>query len=64
MPADTPGRRAESTLKENEREIATLKKAFGHFRADQLEKGDAYEYLDARTAFPAPGPRRATRRSR
>ena len=47
LPAGTPGKRAESTLKENEREIGVLKKAFGHFRADQLEKGDAYEYLDA-----------------
>jgi hypothetical protein len=47
LPPGTAGKRADSTLKENEREIATLKKAFGHFRADQLEKADAYEYLDA-----------------
>src|SRR5437667_2809635 len=41
------GNRSRQPDGENEREIATLKKAFGHFRADQLEKGDAYEYLDA-----------------
>jgi hypothetical protein len=40
-------RRADSTLDENEREIANLRKAFGHMPIGQIEKSDAYAYLDA-----------------
>lgn len=47
LPEGTVGKRAVSTLAENEREAVNLKRAFGHLLATQLEKGDAYEYLDA-----------------
>lgn len=39
--------RAESTLRENRREIDALCKAFGHMRVGEIEKADGYEYLDA-----------------
>jgi integrase len=47
LPEDSEERRAESTLDENEREIKTLNKAFGHMRVDAMVKADAYTYLDA-----------------
>jgi hypothetical protein len=47
LPPGAAGKRADSTLRENEREIAVLIKAFGHMQVDQLEKADAYEFLDA-----------------
>lgn len=47
LPAGTVGKRADSTLAENEREARMLKAAMGHMLATQLEKADAYEYLDA-----------------
>jgi hypothetical protein len=47
LPLGSPERRAESTLDENEREIAYLKRAFGEMLVIEMEKGDAYEYLDA-----------------
>lgn len=47
LPDGAVGKRAATTLAENEREAKNLKAAFGHMAAAQLEKGDAYEYLDA-----------------
>jgi len=47
LPDDTEGKRADSTLKENERELAALNRSMGGFIVAELEKGDAYEYLDA-----------------
>jgi integrase len=47
LPEDSEERRAESTLDENAREIATLNKAFGHMRVGEMVKADAYTYLDA-----------------
>lgn len=47
LPDGAAGKRADTTLKENERELKRLKKAFGHMHVATLEKGDAYEYLDA-----------------
>lgn len=47
LPDGTEGKRAETTLAENEREIAMLKKAFGRMQVAELEKADAYAYLDA-----------------
>ncbi len=53
-PLGAEGRRAESTLAENRREIANLKKAFGHQRVQDMEKPDAYAYLDAAERARAP----------
>lgn len=39
--------RAESTLRENRRELAVLCRAFGAMRVAEIEKADAYAYLDA-----------------
>lgn len=47
LPEGTEGKRAESTLAENERELAMLKKGFGHMMVADMEKADAYAYLDA-----------------
>jgi hypothetical protein len=47
MPKDTALRRADSTLKENEREAKNLRKAFGHLLVAELLKSDAYAYQDA-----------------
>lgn len=47
LPAGSVGKRADSTLAENTREAAMLKRAMGHLMVDQVEKADAYEYLDA-----------------
>lgn len=47
LPAGTDGKRAESTLAENENELAALKRSFGPMLVATLEKGDAYAYLDA-----------------
>ena len=47
LPANSEERRADSTLAENRREAANLKKAFGDMAVRDLQKGDAYEYLDA-----------------
>ena len=46
MPIDSEERRADSTLDENKREAANLKKAFGTMPVRDLQKADAYEYLD------------------
>jgi len=47
MPLSSETRRAQSSLDENKRECRNLKLAFGHMRAVDLEKQDAYAYLDA-----------------
>jgi integrase len=47
LPIDSEERRAKTTLDENRREAANLKKAFGDLPVSDLQKADAYEYLDA-----------------
>lgn len=47
LPDGTEGKRAASTLVENEREITTLNRAMGDMQVTEFEKADAYEYLDA-----------------
>ena len=47
LPHNSEERRADSTLAENKREAANLKKAFGTMPVRDLQKADAYEYLDA-----------------
>lgn len=47
LPLSSADRRADSTLAENRREIAQLKKAFAHLPVADMEKGDGYDYLDA-----------------
>lgn len=47
LPDGTVGKRAATTIAENKREAANLKKAFGAIPAAMLEKADAYQYLDA-----------------
>jgi hypothetical protein len=47
LPSGSTERRADSTLAENERELAPLRKAFGHMQLGTMEKSDAYAYLDA-----------------
>lgn len=57
LPLDSPRRRADSTMRENKREIVRLRKAFGHMMASDLTKTDAYAYLDAcvKASRPAKG---------
>lgn len=47
LPEESAERRAATTLAENKREAANLKKAFGEMALIDLEKADAYAYLDA-----------------
>lgn len=47
MPEGSEARRAESTLRENEREATNLRKAFGHMLVAEVQKADAYAYQDA-----------------
>ncbi|KRB14695.1 hypothetical protein [Rhizobacter sp. Root16D2] len=47
LPDGAQGKRADSTLRENERELSMLKRAFGVMHVGQMEKSDAYAYLDA-----------------
>lgn len=47
LPDGTEGKRAPSTLTENAREIAALKRAWQGAPVVDLQKGDAYDYLDA-----------------
>jgi len=47
LPQGAAGKRAASTLAENRREAQNLRKALGHMRVQDIEKADAYEYLDA-----------------
>ena len=66
---DTVGKRADSTLDENECEIAMLNRAFGQMAVAAMEKGDAYECLDPcltaadKAGKPRPRAAKATRRS-
>lgn len=47
LPRDAAGKRAPSTVAENRREAENLRRAMGHMRVQEIEKADAYEYLDA-----------------
>lgn len=47
LPENSESKRAASTIAENRREIAQLKRAFGPVAAADLKKSDAYGYLDA-----------------
>lgn len=47
LPPRDPNKRAASTIKENEREAANLKKSFGHLEPHQITIVLGYEYLDA-----------------
>ena len=47
LPATSTDKRAQSTIDENKREAAMLLKAWGTWRAVDIEKGDGYDYLDA-----------------
>ncbi len=47
IPVGSESRRADTTLAGNKPECENLKVAFGHMRAADLEKQDAYAYLDA-----------------
>ncbi len=47
LPEGAPSKRANSTILENRREAENLRKALGHMRVQEIEKADAYEYLDA-----------------
>lgn len=46
LPLKNLSRRAESTLKENKRESLNLISVFGHMNPNDIEKSDAYKYLD------------------
>lgn len=45
-PLDSEGRRAQSTLDENLREINKLNSILGHVPVDELQRSDAYDYLE------------------
>lgn len=47
LPAGAAGKRADTTIAENRREAANLKRAFGPMLVAELRKPDAYDYLDA-----------------
>ncbi len=47
LPPGTAGKRVASTLVENRREAKNLQRALGHMRLQDIEKADAYEYLEA-----------------
>lgn len=47
LPAGAPGKRADTTLAENRREVAALKRTFGPMLVADLVKSDAYVHLDA-----------------
>jgi len=47
LPASAADKRADTTIAENKREAAMLVKAWGTWRAVDIEKGDGYDYLDA-----------------
>lgn len=47
LPDNDTRKRAESTLKENKREAANLKLAWGHLDAQDITRSMAYAYLDA-----------------
>lgn len=54
LPESSEQKRAATTLAENKREIANLKKSFGLMRPEDLVKSDAYGYLDACAAAERP----------
>lgn len=47
LPAGAPGKRADTTLAENKREVAALKRTYGQILLTELVKSDAYVHLDA-----------------
>jgi hypothetical protein len=47
LPDGDKRKRKASTLAENKREAANLKKAWGHFEVDEITRTMGYEYLDA-----------------
>lgn len=47
LPAGAPGKRADTTMAENTREVAALKRTFGPMLLAELVKSDAYVHLDA-----------------
>lgn len=47
LPDSDARKRAASTLRENRREAANIRKAWGHFEAAEITKAMGYEYLDA-----------------
>lgn len=47
LPAGAPGKRADSTLAENRREVAALTRTYGPMLLAELVKSDAYVHLDA-----------------
>jgi integrase len=47
LPASSVQRRADSTIAENKREAANLKKAWGHLEPGEVTKGMGYDYLEA-----------------
>jgi integrase len=47
LPDTSADKRAKSTLAENKREAANLKKAWGHLEAGEITKTMGYDYLDA-----------------
>ena len=47
LPVGSATKRADTTMAENKREAENLRKAFGHMRVVDIEKGDGYAYLDA-----------------
>lgn len=67
LPPGTEGKRADSTLDENERELSMLKKAFGVMQVTEIEKADGYAYLDAcllakdREGNPRPRPEKGNK---
>jgi hypothetical protein len=67
LPEGAAGKRAASTLAENKREAENLRKAMGHMRVQDIEKADAYEYLDAcllavdADGYPRPRPEKGNK---
>lgn len=67
LPRNAEGKRADSTIAENLREAKNLRKALGHMRVEDIEKADAYEYLDAcllavdRHGVPRPRPEKGNK---
>lgn len=47
LPIGSPSKRADSTMAENKREVAALKRTFGPMAVAEMVKSDAYVHLDA-----------------
>lgn len=47
LPSNDTRKRAQSTIDENKREAATLKKGFGHLLPREISRAMGYQYLDA-----------------